>query len=160
MEIANSKTANDLLNWEDLRKMRYSWNVACEVLRLAPPVHGTFREAIEDIRYDGYMIPKGWKFHWIADDTHRNQDYFQNPDKFDPMRFQGNGPAPYTFVPFGGGPRMCPGNEYFRMVALVFMHRVVTKFRWEKVIPDEKLTSAPTPRPAKELPVRLYPRET
>ncbi|KAM3285905.1 hypothetical protein P3S67_024704 [Capsicum chacoense] len=102
MGIDNSKTANDLLNWEDLRKMRYSWNVASEVLRLAPPVHGTFREAIEDITYDGYVIPKGWKLHWIADDTHRNQQYFQNPDKFDPMRFQGNGPAPYTFVPYGG----------------------------------------------------------
>ncbi|MCD7465369.1 hypothetical protein HAX54_001178 [Datura stramonium] len=160
MEIANSKTANDLLNWEDLRKMRYSWNVASEVLRLAPPVHGTFREAIEDITYDGYMIPKGWKLHWIADDTHRNTDYFQNPDKFDPMRFQGSGQTPYTFVPFGGGPRMCPGNEYFRMVALVFMHNVVTKFRWEKVIPDEKLISAPTPRPAQGLPVRLYPHKT
>ncbi|PHT91171.1 Dammarenediol 12-hydroxylase [Capsicum annuum] len=102
MGIDNSKTANDLLNWEDLRKMRYSWNVASEVLRLAPPVHGTFREAIEDITYDGYVIPKGWKLHWIADDTHRNQQYFQNPDKFDPMRFQGNGPTPYTFVPYGG----------------------------------------------------------
>ncbi|KAF3685519.1 Beta-amyrin 28-oxidase [Capsicum annuum] len=103
MGIDNSKTANDLLNWEDLRKMRYSWNVASEVLRLAPPVHGTFREAIEDIT---------------------------------------------------------PGNEFFRMVALVFMHNVVTKFRWEKVIPDEKLVSAPTPRPAQGLPVRLYPQKT
>ncbi|XP_060195390.1 dammarenediol 12-hydroxylase-like [Lycium barbarum] len=155
MEIANSKTANDLLNWEDLRKMSYSWNVASEVLRLAPPVHGTFREAIEDIRYDGYTIPKGWKMTPI-----KTQTTFRIHIKFDPMRFQGNGPAPYTFVPFGGGPRMCPGNEYFRMVALVFMHNVVTKFRWEKVIPDEKLVSAPTPRPAQGLPVRLYPHKT
>ncbi|KAL4571180.1 hypothetical protein LXL04_017932 [Taraxacum kok-saghyz] len=157
MEIAKSKAPGELLNWEDLSRMKYSWNVACEVLRLAPPLQGAFREAITDFMYNGYSIPKGWKLYWSANSTHKNPEFFSEPQKFDPSRFDGKGPAPYTFVPFGGGPRMCPGKEYARLEILVFMHHLVTKFKWEKVIPDEQIIVNPMPSPAKGLPIRLYP---
>ncbi|PKI76234.1 hypothetical protein CRG98_003345 [Punica granatum] len=157
MEISRSKGPDELLNWEDIQKMRYSWMVACETMRLSPPARGSFREAVTDFTYSGYTIPKGWKTHWTVYSTHKDARYFPDPEKFDPSRFQGSGPAPFTFVPFGGGPRMCPGKEYARVQILVFMHNVVTKFRWKKANPSEKIIYSPNTTPASDLPIRIEP---
>ncbi|XP_057718023.1 beta-amyrin 28-monooxygenase-like [Arachis stenosperma] len=157
MEIGKSKLEGDLLNWNDINKMRYSWNVACEAMRMTPIAPGGFREALHDFTFNGFSIPKGWKLFWSANSTHKSAKYFPEPEKFDPSRFEGNGPAPYTFVPFGGGPRMCPGNEYARLVIMVFLHNLVKRFKWQMLIPHEKIVMDPFPMPTNNLPVRLYP---
>ncbi|CAJ1937186.1 unnamed protein product [Sphenostylis stenocarpa] len=159
MEITKSKSPGELLNWDDINRMKYSWSVACEVLRIAPPLQGGFREALNDFTFNGFSIPKGWKLYWSAHSTHKNPEYFGEPEKFDPSRFEGEGPAPYTFVPFGGGPRMCPGKEYARLEILVFMHNLVKRFKWQKIIPDEKIIVDPLPIPANNLPIRLFPHK-
>ncbi|KAF5942860.1 hypothetical protein HYC85_020502 [Camellia sinensis] len=157
MDIAKSKGPGELLNWEDIQKMKLLWNVACEVLRLAPPVQGAFRDVLTDFMYEGFYIPKGWKIYWSTHSTHKNPEYFSEPYKFDPSRFEGRGPAPYTFVPFGGGPRMCPGKEYARLETLVVMHNLVKRFKWEKLIPNEKIVVNPMPIPEKGRPIQLFP---
>ncbi|KAF8027915.1 hypothetical protein BT93_E0748 [Corymbia citriodora subsp. variegata] len=157
MEIAKSKAPGELLNWDDIQKMKYSWNMACESMRLTPPAQGAFREAITDFTFAGYTIPKGWKTFWTVHTTHKNPKYFPNPEKFDPSRFEGNGPAPFTYVPFGGGPRMCPGKEYARLEILIFIHNLVTKFKLEKVIPNEKIIYNPSPVPTNGLLIHLRP---
>ncbi|XP_027352623.1 beta-amyrin 28-monooxygenase-like [Abrus precatorius] len=159
MEIVKSKPPGELLNWNDLDKMKYSWNVVCEIMRLSPPVQGSFREVINDFIFKGFKIPKGWKVYWSACSTHKNPEYFPDPEKFDPSRFAGSGPAPYTYIPFGGGPRICPGKEFARVELLVFIHNIVKRFKWEKVFPEEGVVLDPMPIPAKGLPIRLYPHK-
>ncbi|KAJ8646622.1 hypothetical protein MRB53_008370 [Persea americana] len=155
-EIAISKKDGELLNWDDIQKMKYSWNVVNETLRLAPPVSGAFREAISDLTFAGFAIPKGWKLFWSSYTTHTNPDYFPMPEKFDPSRFEGDGLTPYTFVPFGGGPRMCPGKEFARLEILVFLHNVVKRFRWEAVFPGEKVEIEDgMPHPVQGLPILI-----
>ncbi|CAI9108350.1 OLC1v1007923C1 [Oldenlandia corymbosa var. corymbosa] len=158
--IAEAKSSSgEPLNWKDLQKMKYTWNVASEVLRLLPPVQGNFREALVDLNYSDFFIPKGWKLYWSPHTTHRNPEYFPEPEKFDPSRFERTHPIPYAYVPFGGGSRVCPGKDIARLVILVFMYNVVGKFRWEKMIPDEEIMVLPVPFPVKGLPIRLYPNQ-
>ncbi|KAI7746385.1 hypothetical protein M8C21_011911, partial [Ambrosia artemisiifolia] len=154
-EICKAKEAGGLLKWEDIQNMRYSWNVVSEVLRLYPATSGTYREALVDIEYAGYTIPKGWKLHWSASSTHKDKANFEDPTRFDPSRFEGLGPTPFTFVPFGGGPRMCLGKEFSRLEVLTFLHYIVTNFKWELLITNEKIKYDPVPVPAKGLPIRI-----
>ncbi|CAH9106747.1 unnamed protein product [Cuscuta epithymum] len=157
-EIAASKEVGEFLNWNDIQKMKYSWNVASEVLRLYPAVSGTFREALEDITYEGYDIPKGWKFYGNAPITHLNKSFFQDPVNFDPLRFE-EGYPPYTYVPFGGGPRMCLGKEFARLEILIFLHNVIMRFRWNLLVPHEKVQYDPMPIPVEGLPICLHPHK-
>lgn len=76
--------------------------------------------------------------------------------KFDPSRFEEAGPAPFTYVPFGGGPRMCLGKEYARLEILIFVYNVVRRFRWNVVNGDEKIAYDPMPTPVEGLPIHLH----
>ncbi|KAL7135355.1 hypothetical protein ABFS83_11G089200 [Erythranthe nasuta] len=155
--IASLKKDGEFLEWEDLQKMKYSWNVASEAMRLSPPLIGAFREAVVDLNYGGYDIPKGWKLYWSSSLTHRDPSLFKDSKDFDPSRFEGTGPIPYSYVPFGGGPRMCLGKEFARLEILIFLHNLVKIFKWELVIASEKIIYDPIPTPVQGLPIRLRP---
>ncbi|XP_057953084.1 beta-amyrin 28-monooxygenase-like isoform X3 [Malania oleifera] len=157
INIAMSKEPGESLQWEDIQKMRYSWSVVSEIIRIAPPIIGSFREALTDLTYEGYTIPKGWKLYWSAASTHKDPSLFSSPENFDVSRFEEAGTSPFSYVPFGGGPRMCLGKEYARLEILVFLHNLVKRFKWDLVILNEKIEYDPMPTPAKGLLIHLRP---
>ena len=61
MKIVSNIKDGEELSWKDVKDMKYTWQAVQETLRMSPPVFGSFREAIVDIEYKGYTIPKGWK---------------------------------------------------------------------------------------------------
>ncbi|KAM7277841.1 hypothetical protein ACFE04_004975 [Oxalis oulophora] len=154
--ISKSKVTRESLTWEDLSKMKYTWRVATEMLRMVPPVFGGFRTVLKDIEYGGYTIPKDWKMFWVTSMTHLDENTFPEPAKFDPSRYETATP-PYCHVPFGGGPRICPGMEFARIETLVAIHHLVTRFTW-KLLAGLSYSRAPMPTPSEGLLIEIKPR--
>jgi len=159
-EIAKGKGAGEALTWEDTRKMKYTWRCVQETIRLQPPVLGAFRSALQDFQYEGFTIKKGWMLMWSTARSHSLPEFFSNPTKFDPSRFEGSGPQPYTYVPFGGGPHMCLGNEFARTEILVYLHHLVLNYEWEMVDPNEFVSIDPMPSFAKKLQLKVWRKES
>ncbi|XP_050367643.1 beta-amyrin 28-monooxygenase-like [Argentina anserina] len=157
-EIARSKLSGEFLTWGDLSKMKYTWRVAQETLRIIPPVFGGFRNALKDIEFAGFLIPKGWQIFWVTSMTHMDDSIFPEPSNFDPSRFERQASVPpYCYIPFGGGPRICPGYEFARIETLVAIHLMVTKFTW-KLCADNHFSRDLVPVPSQGLPIEIMPR--
>ncbi|CAN6211797.1 unnamed protein product [Urochloa humidicola] len=161
-EIAESKGGGGeaALTWEDLARMKLTWRVALETLRMVPPIFGNFRRATQDIEFEGYLIPKGWQVFWAASVTHMDAAIFPEPAKFDPSRFKDQSSAPVaappcSFVAFGGGPRICVGMEFARIETLVTMHYLVRRFRWKLCCKEDTFARDPMPSPLHGLPIQL-----
>ncbi|WJZ83190.1 hypothetical protein VitviT2T_002893 [Vitis vinifera] len=76
------------LTWEDAKKMPITSRVIQETLRIASILSFTFREAVEDVEFEGYLIPKGWKVLPLFRNIHHSPDIYPEPEKFDPSRFE------------------------------------------------------------------------
>ncbi|KAE8652090.1 hypothetical protein Csa_023987, partial [Cucumis sativus] len=102
-----------------------------------------------------YLIPKGWKVMPLFRNIHHNPDYFVDPHKFDPSRFE-VAPRPNTFMPFGSGVHACPGNELAKLEILIMIHHLVTNFRWELAGQRDGIEHGPFPVPINGLPIRVW----
>nr|CAB3483240.1 unnamed protein product [Digitaria exilis] len=142
------------LTWTQTKRMPMTQQVILESLRLASIITFTFREAVEDVEYQGFLIPKGWKVMPLFSNLHHSPEFFKDPHKFDPSRFT-VAPRPGTFLPFGSGVHACPGNDLAKLEMLVLLHRLVTAYRWEVMEPSDEVTYSPFPVPKGGLRARL-----
>ncbi|KAF3446655.1 hypothetical protein FNV43_RR11835 [Rhamnella rubrinervis] len=159
-EIRKFNKENNLpLRWAHTRNMPITYKVVLESLRMASIISFTFREAVADVEYKGYLIPKGWKVMPLFRNIHHNPEFFSHPQKFDPSRFE-VAPKPNTFMPFGSGVHACPGNELAKLEILIMVHHLVTKFRWEVVGSESGIQYGPFPVPQEGLPARFWREST
>ncbi|KAI8001588.1 Beta-amyrin 28-monooxygenase [Camellia lanceoleosa] len=109
---------------DDLNKMKYTWRVAMETLRITPHGFCSFRRVLKDIEFGGCPIPKRWQVVWAASMTHMDETIFPNPSKIDPTRFEQQAPVTCCLVAFRR-PRMCPRYEFARIETLALLGDLV-----------------------------------
>lgn len=116
---------------EDLPHLTLTNLIIQETLRLYPPAWIIGRQAIEDDHIGGFSIPAGSGVLISPYIIHRHPVYWDNPDTFDPWRFaeEGNGDRPrYAYLPFGGGPRLCIGNNFALTEAALIVATVAQRY--------------------------------
>jgi len=114
---------------DHLRSLPLLDQIINESLRLYPPIHLGSRRAAQDLEFNGYPIPAGTRVMYSIYVTHRMPEYWDAPDEFRPQRFTPDAPkpAPYTYLPFGGGPRNCIGAAYAQVEAKVILARILQR---------------------------------
>ncbi|KAJ7543929.1 hypothetical protein O6H91_09G058700 [Diphasiastrum complanatum] len=146
------------LTWADVKDMKYTSQVLQETMRTS--FLNTFipREALIDLEYDGFIFPKGCKVHASISSFHLSPKVFPDPYRFEPDRFQDNS-QPGTFMPFGYGNRLCLGSDLAKSQMLIFIHHLVTKYRYEAISPDQEIRWWPMATPKRGFPIRIQKRD-
>jgi cytochrome P450 len=135
----------------DLAALPYNRAVLQESLRLYPPSWLITREALADDVVAGYPVARGAQLLISIYGVHHAPDVWPDPERFLPDRFLDDdaGRDRFAYLPFGGGPRLCMGDQY----AMTEMQLVLARLA-QKVT----LALAPGVRIEPEAHVGLRPR--
>ena len=136
---------------EDLSQLTFARMVLEESMRLYPPAWIFARSAIDEDEIGGYRIPKGAYVLMAPAVTHRHPDFWEQPDVFDPERFdpdRANGRHRFAYFPFGGGPRVCIGNQFALTEAQLILATILPRYQFRllpgaKVVPEPLITLRP-----------------
>ncbi|CAK7328175.1 unnamed protein product [Dovyalis caffra] len=128
--IRKSKQVGEPLYLGDYKKMEFTNNVIHESMRYGNVVKFLHRKAIQDVQYKEYFIPSGWKVIPVLSGPHFDPSLHESPLKFNPWRWENEGTRKKV-MPFGGGPRLCPGAELAKVEIAFFLHHLVLKYRWK-----------------------------
>ncbi|XP_052902070.1 cytochrome P450 4d1-like [Anopheles moucheti] len=147
-----------------LNDMNYLDLVIKETLRMYPSVPMIGRRMLEDVEINGKIFPAGSNAIIMPFFLGRNAEFFPNPEKFDPERFNVETSAertnPYQYVPFSAGPRNCIGQKF----AIAEIKSLTSKvLRYYEILPpagqyDESFIAELILRPEKGIYVRLKSR--
>lgn len=147
----------------DLHDLPYVGQVVQEALRLYPSAWTISRQALADDAIDGVRIPAGATTMLSPYIMHRNPEFWDNPEAFDPSRFEPEQVArrpKHAYVPFGGGPRTCIGANFALTELKLLLAMTCQRFRMQ-LVPGCRLVLEPmiSLRPSAPLTMTLRARE-
>lgn len=124
---------SDGFTYEAVQKMKYLHQVISETLRLHPPAPIIDRVATKDYVIPGtnVLIEKGTPVYAVLTGIHFDPNYFPDPLRFDPDRFSDERKAdilPYTYMPFGDGPRVCIAQRVGMLQTAAAIIRVINNY--------------------------------
>jgi retinoid hydroxylase len=127
---------------EDLKRMTLLDCAMNEALRLFSPVSTGARGAAEDLVFHGYHVPAGTKVCYSIAATHLLPELWTEPLRFDPERFapprEEHKRVPYSFVGFGGGPRICIGANFAQVETKLLFSHLLRRYRLA-LLPDQEI---------------------
>ncbi|XP_009759674.1 cytochrome P450 724B1 [Nicotiana tabacum] len=129
--VRSMKKKEELLNWEDYKKMDFTQKVINEALRYGNVVKFVHRKALKDVKFRDCVIPAGWKVLPVFSAVHLDPSVHANALQFNPWRWESDEQICKKLTPFGGGSRCCPGFELAKVEVAFFLHHLVQKYRWD-----------------------------
>jgi len=103
-----------------------------ESLRLYPPIHIGNRRAAKEMEFSEGKVPADERMFYSIYLTHRDPEIWENAENFCPERFShGRKTPPYSYIPFGGGPRVCIGGAFGQAEARIVMSRLLQTYTFE-----------------------------
>lgn len=125
------------LDYEHVMRMPYIDAVISETLRHHSPAVALTRIAAEPYHIPecNYTLKKGGMVRIPVYAIHHNPKYYPEPDRYNPERFMPENRhkiVPYTYLPFGGGPRNCIGMRFALSEAKLGLARIISQFSFFK----------------------------
>lgn len=161
--IRRRRTDQELLTWDDYKSMSFTRCVIDETLRLGGIAISVFRETTEDVKFNDYVIPKGWLVVPFLCAVHLNEEFYKDALSFNPWRWQETDAENKSwrnseqFSPFGAGGRFCPGAELARLQTSLFLYYFVTKYSWDQ-LKEDRASYFPSARMVGRLPLHIKER--
>lgn len=149
-----------VLELEDLEKLQGITLVMKETLRRYPPLPVIPRITTAPIAFGGYEIPKGAMVVVAPIHTHYMEEWWTEPESFDPLRFTPERAEDerhtHSWIPFGGGPHYCLGMRFADLQVKAILHQLLMSHRWS--VPkgySMPVQQAPISKPLDGLPIEL-----
>ena len=127
---------DDPVGFDNLHQLELTLRVVYEALRLYPPFWMIDRIALQDDEITGFKVPAGTMVIPYIYGTHRNPAVWADAETFDPGRFEPEKRKTrhrFSYIPFGGGSRICIGNNMAITQILLVVVTLVRKYDFSPV---------------------------